>query len=532
VTLFDYLLYFDLTIKIPEAMAGKVTQMSKIKQLLQLHESGESNRQIAKTLGLNKGTVNDYVRKFKSGNMQLEEALSFDDPVLEGKFIAGTAAYTDSRYEAFKELLPWLEKELGRKHVTRRLLWQEYIMKHPCGYRYTQFCYHLNQQLAARKPSAILTHASGEKLFVDFAGDKLEYVDPQTGEIIPVHVFVACLPFSDYCFAMAVKGQTTEDFLYALGCSLKAFGGSPKIVVPDNLKAAVIKADPYEPELNRMMEDFANHYGFVVIPARAARPKDKAKVENQVRIIYSRVYAKLRNHRFFSLQELNRSLAEKVMEHNQTRMQRTDYSRMEKFLADEKHLLRPLPQQDFEVKYYAQLRVGHNNHIYLGRDKHYYSVPHTYTGEKVQVIYTRTLVKIFCKNEQIATHERVVGFGYTTVTEHLCSAHRHYNSRSVEYYIQTARKRSAVLEEAITRIFDSPKPPELFYKTCDGLLNLCRKTDMVRFEKACRIALEQEIFSYRFVKSLIQGKSLLMETEEYKSLPLPQGNIRGETYYK
>ena len=513
-------------------MAGKVTEMSKIKQLIQLHESGMSNRRIAAELSLDRETVNSYVRKMKACAMQAVDLLELDDPVLEGKFIAGTAAYTDSRFETFSELLPYFEKELGRKHVTRSILWQEYRMKHPAGYGYTQFCYHLNRQLAARKPSAVLIHQAGEKLFVDFAGDRLEYIDPETGESIAVHVFVACLPFSDYTFIMAVKRQTAEDFLHALACCLNHLGGCPHILVPDNLKAAVVRADRYEPELNRLMEDFANHYKFAVLPARSAHPKDKAKVENQVRIVYSRVYAKLRNHRFFSLEALNHALEEKTMEHNQTRMQRKDYSRQEKFLADEKQLLRPLPRTAFEVRYYAELRAGRNNHIYLGRDKHYYSVSHICTGQKVQVIYTRTLVRIFFKSECIATHERVTGFGYTTVPEHLCSAHRHYNKRNPDYYIETAGKKSAVLAEIITRIFDRPKPPELFYRTCDGLLSLCRKTDPAIFEKACQIALDHNALNYGFVKSMTANKSLFMEPEEYKTLPLPQHEIRGKQYYQ
>jgi len=515
-------------------MAGKITEMSTIKQLLRLHESGASNRRIAKTLGLDRGTVTDYIRKLESGGMETEALLELDDPVLEGKFIAGTAAYTDKRFEAFKELLPYFEKELARKHVTRYLLWQEYLSEHPSGYRLTQFCYHLNQHLTARKPTAVLTHEAGEKLFVDFAGDRMEYVDRETGEIVPIHIFVACLPFSDYTFITGVRQQTTDDFLYALSCCLRSLGGCPKILVPDNLKAAVVKADRYEPELNRVMEDFANHYGFVVIPARSAHPRDKANVENQVKIIYSRVYAKLRNQRFHSLEELNRALAEKTMEHNQTRMQRTDYSRREKFLAAEKHLLRPLPETEFEIKYYASLRVGQNNCIYLGRDSHYYSVPYIYIGQKVQVIYTRTLVKIYCKNELIATHERIVGFGYTTDSGHLCSTHRYYNDRNPDYYIETARKKSAVLAEVMTSVFNGTnetRPPETLYKTCDGLLSLCRKTDPVRFEKACRIALDGGVLSYRFIKSLIEGKSLLME-EEYKPLPSPEENIRGKQYYQ
>jgi transposase len=513
-------------------MSGKVTNMSKIKQLIMMHQSGKSNRRIAQKLSMNKETVNAYIRKIKSCGIEIEALLKFEDPVLEGKFIAGTAAYTDQRFEQFKEQLPYLEKELGRKHVTRNLLWQEYLSKYPDGYRYTQFCFHLNQQLIARKPTAVLTHLAGEKLFVDFCGDKMEYIDKESGEIVHVHIFIACLPYSDYSFITGVKHQSTDDFLYALSLCLNTLGGSPKILVPDNLKAAVIKADSYEPELNKVMEDFANHYGFVVIPARARHPRDKAAVENQVRIIYSRVYAKLRNQRFYSLTELNQALAEKITEHNQTRMQNRDYSRMEKFLADEKHLLLPLPETAFEIKYYAELRVDMNNHIYLSRDRHYYSVPYIYIGEKASVIYTRTIVKIYCKNKSVAVHKRVIGHGYSTENDHLCSTHQHYNKRSPEYYIEIAKKKSSVLSEIMTYIFNQPKSPEVYYKTCDGLLNLCRKTDSDRFERACKIALNEGVFSYKFIKALIENKSLLMENEIFKPLPFPEENIRGSQYYK
>jgi len=515
-------------------MANKLVVMSKIKQLLRMHLSGASNRKIARELGLDRGTVNDYIGKLKSGDMAIDALLLLDDPVLEGVFTAGTAAYTDKRFEDFKELLPWFEKELGRKHVTRHLLWQEYLTKHPSGYRYTQFCFHLGQQLIARKPTAILTHIAGEKLFVDFAGDTMEYIDIETGEVVKVQVFVACLPFSDYSFIMCVPSQKTEDFIHALTCCLRAFGGSPKILVPDNLKAAVIKADRHEPELNRVMEDFANHYQMVVLPARAGRPRDKASVENQVRIIYLRVYAKLRNHRFFSLDELNCAVFAKTLEHNQTRMQRKDYTREEKFLADEKHTLGALPPTDFLLKYYAQLRVSANNCIYLKRDNRYYSVPYIYIGQNVQVIYTRTTIKIYCQSECIATHSRVVGFGYTVVKEHLCSSHQHYNHRNPDYYVETARKRSDALAEVIIRIFDHPKSqsPEVYYKTCDGLLSLCRKSDPVRFEKACRIALDNGEYGYKFIKALIEGKSLMMEAAELFPLPAPEENIRGKDYYQ
>jgi hypothetical protein len=233
------------------------------------------------------------------------------------------------------------------------------------------------------------------------------------------------------------------------------------------------------------------------------------------------------------LEELNRALAEKTLEHNQTRMQRCDYSRQERFLADEKEKLRPLPETEYEKKYYAELKVENNCHIYLAREKRYYSVPYIYIGEKVQVIHTRTLVKIYCRRSLVATHEKTVGFGYTTASEHLCSAHRFYRERSPEYYIEAAGRKSAVLKKLVSVIFNNSKrSPELSYKTCDGLLSLARKADPKRFEKACRIAIDAEKYSYRFVRSLVEGKSLLMdETEECKPLPKTE-NVRGKHYYK
>lgn len=513
-------------------MAGKVTRMSKIKQLLQLHRDGLSNRRIASELGLYKGTVNDYVRKITDHTLPVEALLQLEDAVLEGVLNAGTPAYLDARFQAFKELIPYFEKELRRPHVTRKLLWEEYLAQHPSGYQYTQFCYHLNQQTLARKPTAILLHEPAEKLYVDFAGDTLTYVDQTTGEVIKVYVFVACLPFSDYAFAMAVLRQSTEEFLYALACCLRHLGGCPRVLVPDNLKAAVIKADRYEPEINRIMEDFANHYGTVVLPARVKKPKDKALVENQVRLIYQRVYAKLRNQTFFSLDELNQALQEKIGEHNQTRMQQKAYSRQEQFLSREKPQLRALPTTEFQIKYYAQLRVAPNNCIYLGRDKHYYSVPYTHIGEEVQVVYTRTLVKVFSgKGLLIATHQRKAGYGYTTVREHLCSAHQHYHDRSPQYYLDSAKRVSAALTTLIECIFEGQQEPEVCYKRCDGLLSLQRKTDPPLFEKACLMAVQYQILTYKFVKNIIENKTA--EEITYHTKPLPKHeNIRGKGYYQ
>lgn len=506
--------------------------MSKIKQVLQLHKAGLSNRQIGLQLGLYKGTVNDYIRKVRDNNYDISALLALEAPLLETKFTAGSPAYTEDRFLVFKAKIPYFEKELSRAHVKRRTIWEEYIMEHPDGYRYSQFCYHLSQLKDARHPSAILEHAPAEKLYVDFAGDTITYIDRTTGEIREAQVFVACFPYSDYTFILAVPSQRTDDFLYALSNGLKHFGGSPKVLVPDNLKAAVIKADKYEPELNRVMEDFANHYGFVVLPARPKRPKDKVAVENQVKIIYTRVYAKLRNETFFSIEDINKAFEIKTREHNQTRMQQKPYSREEKFLAEEKTLLKELPPTDFELKYYTELTVGHNNCIYLGRDKHHYSVHYGYIGRKVSVIYTRTLVRVYCQGECIATYGREFGYGYTTRKEHLCSTHQHYRDRSPEYYIRLAGKRSGSLALLITRNFEKEEIPEVVYKRCEGLMSLQRKTDPEVFERACRYALDNNLLSSKSLKKIIENKTytLAQETEEQKTLPWHE-NIRGKDYY-
>jgi len=513
-------------------MAGKPKRMSQIKQLLQLHEQGKNKKFIARSLGISKNTVKAYLTKVASTPLDIKSLLTLDDPVLEGKFHAGNPAYKDERFEHFKANLDYFSKELGRVGVTKQLLWEEYRSDYPQGYGHTQFCHHLSQQLIARKPSMVLQHKAGEKLFIDFAGKKLSFVDIDTGEVVPCQVFVACLPYSDYSFVMAVRSQSIADFLYAMGCCLEDLGGVPEVLVPDNLKSAIVKASSYEPDVNRAMEDFANHYKTTVIPAMARKPKDKALVENQVKLIYTRIYAKLRGLTFFDLPSLNKAIKEKTREHNQTRMQQKPYCREERFLADEKPLLKALPDRPFELKYYRELKVAKNNHIYLAQDKHYYSVPYTYTGLSVKVICTRSMVHIYSKGQQIAVHIRdYKQGGYSTNKEHLCSAHQHYMDRSPDYYLNKSKLKSELLYQLLEHLFAQNRHPEQLYRTCDGLLSLQRKTDQKDFDKACQMAIECQKYSYVFVLNILKNK--MTQEQEIKPLqPLPtHQNIRGKEYY-
>lgn len=507
--------------------------MSQIKQLLLLHGQGKKIKHIARILGISRNTVKSYLARINDLKLSPQYLLSTEDPELEHILSGGNPAYKDDRFEYIKSKLDYYQEQLRHKGVTRKLLWEEYLEEVPSGYGLTQFCFHLNQQLLARKPSMVLNHEPAEKLFIDFAGHKLPYIDANTGELIYCPVFVACLPYSDYAFAIAVRNQGIDDFIYALRRCLEFLGGSPVILVPDNLKSAIIKANRYEPDINRALEDFCNHYGITVLPARVASPKDKALVENQVKLVYNRVYARLRKQQFFDIHSLNEAVLEKMKKHNQTRMQKKPYCREERFLSMEKSKLLLLPEAPYEIKYYRELTVAQNNHIYLTMDKHYYSVPYKWIGNKVKVIYTRSIVRIYIHGEMVAIHPRdyTIG-GYTYVLDHLCSHHQHFLKRSPSYYMERAKKISEPLLQVIQSLFDGGRPAEQNYRTCDGLLSIYRKTTPEIFDVACQRAIEFKCYSYKYIQNIVEKlqKHGLPEKEIFTPLPKHK-NIRGRDYY-
>ena len=287
-------------------MAGTVTVMSKIKQLLTLYQSGQSKKAISAILSISRNTVKSYLLKLSLLNTDIKELLMLDDMELEQRFHGGNPAYTElQKYNYLKEQLNYFSQELKRVGVTRHLLWEEYKEKEPNGYGYSQFCYHLSQLLKARKPSMVMHYKPAEKLYVDFAGAQLQYVDKATGEIIKCPVLVCTLPYSDYGFIMALRNQTTVEVVYGLSMCMSFLGGATQILVTDNMKSAIVQTSRYEPKVNQIMQDFCNHYGMGIVPARPYKPKDKSLVENKVKNYYTQIFARIRNQTFFSLEELN-----------------------------------------------------------------------------------------------------------------------------------------------------------------------------------------------------------------------------------
>lgn len=527
-------------------MAGKIKDMSLIKQVIQLKQLGESNRGISRKLSINKETVNNYVKTIQLNNWTYEELLDKEDPELDRMFHAGHPAYSDPRMDYFLSRLPYYKEQLGnpKLHVTRQLLYEEYKQACPEGYSKSQFYFHLKQNKVAQKDyTAVLaeTYRPGEKLMVDFAGDKLSYIDVETGETVKVEVFVASMPYSDYTYVICVPSQKTEDFLFAIRMCLEHLGGVPPILVPDNLKSAVISNDRHEPKLNKALEDMGNHYHFVMLPCDPREPTQKALVEDKVKTTYNRIYAKLRNRTFHSIIDLNRAVWELLSLFNKTRMQKRPYSREERFHAMEVDLLKPLPSTIYEMRYYADLQVQNNCFVELRHDKttHFYSVPYIHVGKKARVIFTRSTVNVFVEGILVATHTRSHQYGHTYLKEHLASSCRAIMERSASYYISWAQHISDDCREYIAEVFNPKRtnqPEEVYYKLCAAIISLSRKYEVELINRTCRQCLECKVFSYRKFEAILKHNRLQDADDEPAfcfDAPTPTNheNMRGSSYF-
>lgn len=515
-------------------MAAKKKTMSTVKQVLRLYLDQNPIKTIAKIVGISKNTVRKYIRSPADHGLSLEELLSMDERALDELFHVRKVSKDESRYEFFLTRCQYWQKELKRVGVTRYLLWQEYFCTQDNPYSYTQFCHHFQQFTESSKTSMIIDHKPAERFYIDFTGKKASYYDPITGEEYKAELLVGCLGYSQKSFVLALPSQCSEDFIVAMNTILGYIGGCTHAIVPDNMKTAVIKSDRYEPTINRLLEDFANHYDTAIIPTRAVHPQDKALAENLVKLTYSRVLAPLRNETFTSIAELNQAIQRQVDVHNKTHFQGKDFSRNDLFESTEKELLKPLPKQPFSIKKYRQYTVQKNSHIYLSEDSHYYSVPYAYLGQKVEVAYTHKQVSIYAKHKLVAEHIRNrKKHAYTSVEDHLPSKYRDYKDRSPAYYRQRASKYHKELEELIDGVLLRKLVPEQNYKSCDGIFRLAQKTPPKVFLNACKIALLAEKCNYRFVDQIIlNGTAKNYESEPMLNPTPAHSNLRGKDFFK
>jgi transposase len=442
-------------------MARKRISMKKIRDIIRLKETSDlSERKIAKALNISRPVVAQYISDFRSCGLTYEQAKTIPDSQLLDLF-QKRKSEKSVKYEKLIGEFPRFIQELKKTGVTLMTLWNEYQQENPDGYSYSQFCYHFQVWRNASKLTMHIDHKAGDKMFVDYAGNRLSIVDRKTGEILPVEVFVAILGASQLTYVEASASQKSEDWIRSNENAFLYFGGVTQAIVPDNLKSGVTHSHKYEPGINFMFEDFADHYKTVVLPARVRRPQDKALVENAVRLVYQRIYAPLRNRTFFSIEELNEAIWELLEQHNNIQFQRLKISRIGLFEKIEKAALKPLSKERYAIKNCRELTVQFNYHVELREDRHYYSVPWQLKGKRVRVIYDDRIVAIYYDNIRIAQHKRDRAPNkYTTLHTHMPADHRNYAEWSPERFIRWARSIGCNVAEMIKVVLKSRKHPE------------------------------------------------------------------------
>jgi transposase len=426
--------------------------------------------------------------------------------------------------EAGKRPLPDfadIHRELHRVGVTLQLLHLEYLGQHSDGYGYTQFCRYYKRWRSKQQRSMRQIHRAGEKLFIDYSGKKPHIVDPKTGEVQEVELFVT---------------QQSADFLASHVRAFEYLGGVTAALVPDQLKSAVTRACRYEPGLHRDYEQLAEHYDTVILPARPGKARDKAKVEAAVLVVQRWILARLRNETFFSLGALNRRIAELLEELNHKPMRAYGASRRELFEQLDQPLLKPLPPERFSHGDWKHAKVNIDYHVEV--DKHYYSVPHALVHEKVEIRFTVTTVEIFHDGRRLTSHARSYVRGrHTTQDEHMPKSHQQHLQWTPSRMISWGTSIGPSTGKLVAAILEERRHPEQGYRSCLGILRLGKRYGEDRLEAACARALVAGARSYRHLDTMLRkglDRMPLPTTRpaSTKSTSPAHSNVRGGRYYR
>lgn len=518
-------------------MAGKRKTMEQIRNIIQQKAKGASIRSITNNTGLSRNTVRSYLRLIELKGHDLSQLLEMDDQSLAEFMGQNSPTNEDVRYKELQFKLPTVASELKKRHVTRQLLWEEYRQSSPDGYGYTRFCHHLNEYIDSKDVTATFTHLPGEKLMVDFAGDKLGYVDKQSGEVIHCEVFVAVLPFSSYIYVEALASQKQPDFVKGINNAFVYLGGVTQSVICDNMKGAVKKSNRYEPTFTELVDQLVLHYGTTFMATRVRKPRDKATVETSVNVAYQRIYGKLRNIECYSLDELNSNIIQALGQLNERHFKGRDYSRKDVFEQYELGNLQPLPKKVFELKKSVFAKVQKNYHVILGEDMHQYSVPWRFNGKKVKLVYTTDDVEVYSEHKRIALHRRNYRrHGYSTLKEHMPENHKAIMEQKgwdAAYFLREAEKTGTQTRQAIAQVLESKAFPEQTYNTCLGILRLGKKFGNHRLEAACTLMLSGPKANYGILNNILKNNmDKRLNNTSGKDFKTPaHENIRGPKHY-
>lgn len=513
-------------------MANKATSMSKVRQIIKFYSQGIGKKRIAMRLGMSKHTVKLYVELYINLKIPWDELSKVTDFELNKLFKPAEETLLSVRLQQLHDFFPVMERNLRRRGMTVAIQFREFKAKHPECYAETSFYGYYRKWKQKVNPSMHIEHKVGDKMYVDYAGVTLPYVDVDTGEIKQAQVFVAILGWSQYAYVEAMRSQTIEEFIEACENALHYFKGVPLAIVPDNLKSAVFKASNYEPTLNENFKAFADHYGIAILPARSRKPQDKALVEGMVKLSYQRIYTNIPEKEIVPLNELNLTIMKHLASHNDTMLTGRGYSRTDQVIMEQPSL-QPLPEKRYEMRKIKQVTVMKNCHVLLHEDHHYYSVPYELINKKLKMQYSRSEVQLYLQYELVATHKRIRSAGnYSTEPSHMPPQHRYVTEWSPTFFIEQGKAIDPVVEHYIMQVLAKKQHPEQAYKACMGILSFAKRVGSARLIKACKRAHEIGYYNYKIIDDILKHNLDKYEEDPEPMLMPSHDNIRGGGYYQ
>lgn len=512
-------------------MPTEKVSMRKIKTVLKLNHENVGNREIARRLNISAGSVSNYLTRAKSAGLSWPLKDDWTEDKIYSVLFPSTSKNPSHPHPDFGKV----HKELKRKGVTLMLLWYEYQNQYPNGYSYSRYC-ELYQAFAGKlKPGMRLIHRAGEKLFVDYSGLTVPWVDKETGEVQHAQIFVAVLGASNYTFIEATADQSLISWVQSHVRAFEFFGGVTVCLVPDNLKSGVTKSHLYDPDVNRTFQEMADHYSVAVVPARVRAPKDKSKVEVGVQGIQRWILAPLRDVTFFSVHEINEAIKPLLKAYNERDFYELEGTRLSHYQELDKPALKPLPAQPYVYAEWKKARVSIDYHVAI--EKHYYSVPYRLLKETIDVRMTHTTIECFHKGRRVALHKRSYKPGHSTHHEHMPRAHQEYLEWTPERMHAWANKIGPNTGRLIKELIEMYKVPEQSYRSCLGILRMGKRYGEERLENAAIRALHIGAIRYKNIESILKSgldQQPLSKPDSESMATVPtvlHENIRGSKYY-
>ena len=468
-----------------------------------------SGSEIARQAGYSKSGVNDFLRAFKKcEDLQYPLPTGITNYGIAMK-VYGSVSGSGCRNENIE--LPDYEEAAKlmatRKNMTLMFLWNRYKKK--CEeegarfYQYSQYCELYNKWCEENYETAHFDAVIAQKMEVDFAGQTFTMVDPVTGEIMTIVVFVAILPYSQYIYAEGMLSTKEPQWIDVNNHALDYFGGVPALVVCDNCKQAVIvNQDWIEPELNKDYADWADHYGTVILPAKVRKPKFKSSVENAVGILEKGLFHKLEERQYFSLEQFNQDLWKELETLNKEPFKKKEHNRYY-YWEEEKLELMPLPSTHYEYMERRTATVSSDFHVRF--DNAYYSVDKAHLHKKVSIKASATVVRIYSlSGEFLCEWPRATRKGqWSTNPEHLPDNYKGFTQWNGPYFIQKAQLIGKNTETVIRTILKSRTYEVQTYRMCIGILNFTKKYSNRALEECCKQAIELNKQKYTFIKNTI-----------------------------